>query len=100
MTTGDILTVLKTDLKISTTAYDDFLTSMVEAATAAITREGITLNDSIEDGMLVEQYAAYLYRKRNEGDTGYSNREGGSIFPRHLRWQLNNRLLSEKAGGA
>ena len=37
--------------------------------------------------MLVEMYAAYLYRRR---------REENVQMPRMLRWALNNRLFSQK----
>lgn len=89
MSRDDILKILKMDLQFSTAAFDDFLRKIIELAAAAITKEGITLTDNVEDGMLIEIYAAYLYRKRRENIP----------MPRALRWQLNNRLLSQKAGG-
>lgn len=87
MDNASILTILKTDLEISGTSRDTLLTNMIELAKAAISREGITLNDSTDDGMLVETYSAFLYRKR---------REEAVAMPRSLRYMLNNRLLSEK----
>ncbi|MCQ2771640.1 MAG: hypothetical protein MJ236_07615 [Clostridia bacterium] len=82
-----ILTVLKQDLEISGTSRDAMLENIIDLAMAAITREGITLNNSVDDGMLVENYAAFLYRKR---------REEAVAMPRSLRYLLNNRLLAEK----
>lgn len=82
-----ILMVLKTDLQISAEAYDEYLKNIIAAASAAIENEGIKLEDTIEDGMLVEQYAAFLFRKRKEDNVA---------MPRYLRWQLNNRLFSQK----
>lgn len=64
-----------------------YLTQTISAAQAFIAREGITLTDSIEDGQLVEMYAAYLVRKRATTEP----------MPRMLRWTLNNRLFSQKA---
>lgn len=103
MTDKDILTMLKTDLQISATQYDTYLTNLIKLAKAAIEREGIVLNVlvesneeevtesetglTIEDGMLVQMYAAYLYRKRKEENTA---------MPRSLRYALNNRLFSQK----
>lgn len=87
---ADVLTILKLDLGISTDKLDDFLISRIEAARKFIQREGITLDESAEDDALVEMYAAHLYRKRREAETA---------MPRSLRWALNNRLMSEKAGG-
>lgn len=87
MTTNDILTVLKTDLEVSTDSRDEYLNNLIKLAEAAITTEGITLEDTVEDGMLVATYAAFLYRKRRENVS----------MPRSLRYLLNNRLLSQKA---
>ena len=90
MTNDAILTSLKIDLQISTTAMDEYLFNLMEEAREKIKEEGITLSDSsISDGMLVEMYAAYLYR----------HRKSGNAMPRMLRYALNNRLFSEKAGG-
>lgn len=86
----EILAILKTDLQIAADQYDKYLKSLIHLAKEAITKEGITIQDDVEDGMLVEMYAAYLYRKRKENVAG---------MPRMLRYMLNNRLLSEKMGG-
>lgn len=88
MTNNDILAVLKTDLEIAVSSRDGFLNNLIDLAAAAIEREGITIQDNVEDGMLVERYAAFLFRKR---------REDSVSMPRSLRYALNNRLLSEKA---
>lgn len=66
-----------------------YLSQAVDAAFAFIAREGITLEDTVEDLQLVEMYAAYLVRKRNTTEA----------MPRMLRWALNNRLFSQKSGG-
>ena len=87
MNESTMLQMLKIDLGITTTAYDERLSQYLTSARDAITKEGITLDDSvISDGNLVVMYAAWMWRKRdtNEG------------MPRMLRWQLNNRLFSEK----
>lgn len=88
MTNDEILTILKIDLQVSSTALDTYLSSLIEAAQEYITTEGITLTESVGDGQLVEMYAAYLYRRR---------REENVQMPHMLRWALNNRLFSEKA---
>lgn len=64
-----------------------YMLQAISAAQAFITREGVALTDSIEDGQLVEMYAAYLVRKRATTEP----------MPRMLRWALNNRLFSQKA---
>lgn len=82
----DILEMLKINLMISTDAYDNFLIAIIHAAKGYIRNEGITLNNSAEDSMLVVMYSAYLYTKRTEN----------APMPRSLRWALNNRLMHEK----
>lgn len=86
MTNSEILVTLKTDLLISTDAQDGYLARVVELAKRSIINEGITIEDNVEDGMLIERYAAYIYRTRRED----------APMPRNLRWALNNRLLHEK----
>lgn len=81
-----MLNALKTDLGITTTAYDDRLGQYLQAARAAIEIEGINLTESFSDGNLVVMYAAHLWRKRD-------TQEG---MPRMLRWMMNNRLFSQK----
>ena len=87
MTNTDILSMLKVDLGISGDGYDDRLGQYIESAKKNISIEGITLDaDSVPDCNLVIQYAAWLWRKRING-------EG---MPRMLRWELNQRLFHEK----
>lgn len=84
-----ILSILKQDLGISVNLPEErekYLENYIVLSRAAITREGIDIQDNIEDGMLVEMYAAYLYRKRKEDGP----------MPRMLRLALNNRKLSRK----
>lgn len=87
---SEILAALKVDLQISTTAMDVYLGQLITAAQTYISAEGIVLTDSIGDGMLVEMYAAYLYRRR---------REENVTMPRMLRWALNNRLFGGAQNG-
>lgn len=87
-----LLNSLKVDLGIlSTTAYDSRLTEIIKSSFQMIVREGVsTLNaDSLEDAQLIVMYAAWTWRRRDNGDG----------MPRMLRWALNNRIMSEKANG-
>lgn len=87
MTIEMMLTALKVDLGITTTAYDQRLSQYLVSARADIEIEGIKIiEQSISDCNLIVMYAAWLWRKR---DTG----EG---MPRNLRWMMNNRLFSQK----
>lgn len=86
-----MLTMLKTDLGIRTsTAYDARLIQLLTAAESAIRKEGASSVDAADplDQQLIVMYAAWLWRRRD-------NMEG---MPRMLRWTLNNRIFSEKAG--
>lgn len=86
----NILSMLKIDLGITTTAYDERLTAVIKAAKALIRREGAFLDDnSPEDMQLIIMTASWLWRRR---DTG----EG---MPRMIRYALNNRIFSEKMEG-
>ena len=87
MSEQDILKILKIDLQISVSALDEYLLFLITSATKFILKEGIALTNSQDDALLVEMYAAYLYRKRKEQQ---------NEMPRMLRWALNNRLFSEK----
>ena len=89
MTDETILTMLKANLQIiaGNTLQDEYLRNLIATARQMITREGIMLTDSIEDGNLVVMYAAYLYRKRADD---------APVMPRMLRYALNNRLFSQK----
>lgn len=86
MTNSELLTMLKIDCGITTTAFDERLAQYVEVAKAEIAREGATLADTASDSQLIVMYAAWLWRKR---DTG----EG---MPRMLRYALNQRVFSQK----
>lgn len=87
MDTTTMLAQLKVDLGITTDAYDNRLTQYLNAAAGQIAREGITLDSSkAEDVLLQVMYAAWMWRRRDSG-------EG---MPRMLRYQMNNRLFQEK----
>lgn len=91
MTDAEKLVVLKQDLQILTTANDDYLSTLIGLAKAAIATEGIVLDATdIEGDMAVVQYAAYLFRKRASEET---------VMPRFLRYQLNQLLFKQKTGG-
>jgi hypothetical protein len=104
MTISDIKELLMADLEKLTVpaATSKYLDTLITVAIAEIQREGITLKttaDSTEtvvsydtdDSQTIEMYAAYLYRKRADGDNG---------MPRMLRYRLNNRVFSQKASEA
>lgn len=82
-----MIDMLRTDLGITTNKYDVRLMQYLETAEKMIRTEGININDTdAQDKQLVVSYAAWMWRKRD-------NMEG---MPRMLRYQLNNRLMSQK----
>lgn len=85
----DKLALLKIDLQITAAAYDERLKQYLSSAEQMIRREGVMLRSTAEDDQLVIMYAAYLWRSR---------KESAPVMPRPLRFALNNRLFSQKAG--
>lgn len=86
----EILSLVKLDLTMSSTAYDTYLLGLIDRAENAIQMEGIALNlDQTADVMVLVQYAAYLWRKRKGEDLA---------MPRSLRWELNCRHVAQERG--
>ena len=82
-----MLDMLRTDLGITTNKYDVRLYKLIESAQKMIETEGITIDDTDpQDQQIVVSYAAWMWRRRD-------TMEG---MPRMLRWQLNNRLMSQQ----
>lgn len=87
MTDAELLVLLKANLSIARTTWDSFLLHLISVSKKEIEREGITLEDTPADNYLIVMYASYLYRKRNEDI---------AAMPRMLRYELNQRVFSEK----
>ena len=81
-----LLSGLKIELGITTDAYNDRLIVYLKTAQERIIEEGADLTDSVEDGLLTIQYAAWMWRCRDTGNG----------MPRMLRYALNNRIFSRK----
>ena len=88
MDASTMLAMLKIDLGITATAYDTRLAQLLQIAEGEIKREGasVTPASSSTDANIVIMYAAWLWRRRDTMEA----------MPRMLRWQLNNRVFSEK----
>lgn len=85
-----ILTRLKTDIGIkNTTAYDERLGQIIKSSYQSIIEEGAkTLDpDKERDIELIVMYSNWVWNGRRTGDEMH----------RMLRWNLNNRIFSEKA---
>ena len=91
MSEDEKLAIIKADLDIlhADPAKEARLKQCLAAAKEFIKRAGITLSDSPADIELEIMYTSYLYKKRGTNEP----------MPRMLKYELNNRLLSEKAGG-
>jgi len=82
-----MLQMLKTDLGITASAYDERLGQYLDAAQKRIAEEGVTLDtNDIGDMQIIVMYAAWMWRRRD-------TMEG---MPRMLRYALNNRVFAEK----
>ena len=94
MQDNELTVLLKANLDLITVESnrEAFLKQCLASARAFIQREGIPLSENVseEDGMLIVMYAAYLYRKRAVNEP----------MPRMLRYALNNRIMSLKAGAS
>lgn len=89
MSNDVVLKLLKMDLGITHSVRDEFFSSLLEGAKVEIARKGITLHmDSIDDQVLVSDYAAWSYRKRQE-DVPLAN---------NIQLRLRNRIVKERSG--
>lgn len=103
MTDAEKLAILKMNLQLLTNTQDEYLGFLLTAAGAAMSREGITLDDTADCNACQIDYAAYLFRKRaanTNGVNGFAPDGGETAMPRFLRYQLNNILFSQKISGA
>jgi hypothetical protein len=87
------LALLKANIgAIESTLYDTLFLSLLTSAKSMIEREGITLDlDEQEDNNLIVGYATWLFQQREQPDMP---------MPRWLRYNLNNKVLHQKAGNA
>lgn len=83
-----LLDMLKINLGIRSTAYDERLLQLLDASKAQIGQEGVQNldEDNPLDAQLIVDYAEWLWRRRD-------TKEG---MPRMVRYTLNNRVLSSK----
>ena len=87
------LALLKANVSaIGSTLYDDLFLSLLTSAVSMIEREGITLDmDSQEDNNLIVGYATWLFQQREDP---------AMPMPRWLRYNLNTKVLQQKAVNA
>jgi hypothetical protein len=82
-----ILNLLKLDLGITHALRDAYLIKAIESSIQEIQRRGITLDlNQSDDQMLISDYAAWTYRKRQE-DAPLAN---------NIQHRLRNRIIKER----
>ncbi len=93
MTEAGMLKMLELELDMRHTdeKREMQLRQLLNVAASRIERLGITLRDDLDDAQLQVCFAAWLYRRRNQ--------TVGPAMPDYLRMDINDRLISEKAGG-
>ena len=90
MSDEQLLAMIKVDLGMTVTNYDDRLLQYIAGAKKEIEREGADLDVSdIDHCNLVVMYASWMWR----------NRDTGSGMPRMIRYALNNLILAQKMSG-
>lgn len=83
-----ILNLLKQDLGITHTLRDEYFLKLIEASQTEIESKGAILNiASTEDQVLIADYAAWVYRKRQE-DIPLAN---------NIRYRIRTRVLKERS---
>ena len=87
------LALLKANIgAIESTLYDTLFLSLLTFAKSMIEREGIVLDlDTQEDNNLIIGYATWLFQQREDP---------AMPMPRWLRYNLNNKVLHQKAVNA
>ena len=83
-----VLSLLKMDLGITHTMRDAYFIVLIESVIKEINQKGITLNiNSPDDQILISDYAAWVYRKRQENVP----------LAQNIQQRLRNRILKERA---
>lgn len=83
-----VLSLLKMDLGITHTMRDTYFITLLKAVVKEIEQKGITLNvNNAEDQILISDYAAWVYRKRQEN----------LPLAQNIQQRIRNRILKERA---
>lgn len=82
-----VLNLFKLDIGITHNLRDAYFISLLKGCLQEIARRGITLDlNSADDQILLSDYAAWSYRKRQE-DTPLAN---------NIQHRLRNRIIKER----
>lgn len=88
MINDTVLKLLKMDLGITHSARDEYFLSFLNGCKSEIERKGITLDlNNLDDQILLSDYAAWMYRKRQEDVPLASN----------IQLRIRNRIVKERS---
>lgn len=88
MDTSVILSLLKLDLGITTNGRDEYFTKLIDGVIKEIERKGITLDVlNVDDQMLISDYSAWKYRKRQEDIP----------LAQNIQLRIRNRIVKERS---
>ena len=83
-----VLVLFKSDIGVSHRLRDPYFEKLIAAAHVELEKKGLTLDcDSIEDQMLIADYAAWQYRHRAE-NVGLA---------RNVELRIRNRIVKERS---
>lgn len=84
------LELLKYDLGIMHTERDEYFLSLLSSAQSELEQKGIVFDaESVQDNLLVSDYAAWIYRKRMENIP----------LSRNLEFRIRNRIVKGRSEG-
>lgn len=86
----NILGLFKQDMGIRGNAKDAYFKTLIESSKRELERKGIKLDaTSVDDAMLVSDFAAWNYRKRQENVP----------LPANLQDRIRNRIIRRRSEG-
>lgn len=84
------LELMKYDLGITHTERDDYFLSILESSKKELEGKGIVFDvNSVQDNILIADYAAWNYRKRMENIP----------LSRNLEFRIRNRIVKNRSTG-
>lgn len=82
-----VLPLFKMDLGITSTVKDDYFVKLIESAVSELDKKFSVDIGSIEDIMLISDYAAWRYRKRQSDEP----------ISKNLNMRIRNRIARRRA---
>ena len=83
--------LLKLDLGITHSLRDTLFDQLLISSKKELARKGVTIDETqVDDIMLLSDYAAWTYRKRQEDVP----------LPQNIQWRIRNRLVKARGTNA